>query len=101
MAVENVIEIKGLLNKVAGQVLHKDLDYEVRGDEVMTRVGGSGSGKTQLLRVIIGLKAPAGGSVHVFGASLTRDGHDAVRAATTARVTPAPRLSVFGRMRSP
>ena len=81
MAEENVIDIRKLLNMVAGQVLHRDLDFAVRRDEVMTLVGGSGSGKTQLLRVIIGLKAPAGGSVRVFGVSWNEDGHDAVRAA--------------------
>jgi len=81
VAEEHVIEIKGLLNMVAGQVLHRNLEFAVRRDEVMTLVGGSGSGKTQLLRVIIGLKAPAGGSVRVFGVSLTQDEHDAVRAA--------------------
>lgn len=81
MASENVIEIRKLLNTVAGTVLHRDLDFSVRRDEVMTLVGGSGSGKTQLLRVIIGLKPPAGGSVRVFGVAWDRDSHDAVRAA--------------------
>jgi phospholipid/cholesterol/gamma-HCH transport system ATP-binding protein len=67
---ENVIEVRGLLNLVGRTVLHRDLDLEVRRDEVMTLVGGSGSGKTQLLRVILGLKAAAGGTVRVFGVDL-------------------------------
>jgi phospholipid/cholesterol/gamma-HCH transport system ATP-binding protein len=78
---EYVIEIGGLLNTVAGTVLHKDLDLAVRRDEVMTLVGGSGSGKTQLLRVIVGLKRPAGGSVRVFGVSWTDPDRKKVRAA--------------------
>jgi phospholipid/cholesterol/gamma-HCH transport system ATP-binding protein len=53
----------------------------VRRDEVMTLVGGSGSGKTQLLRIIIGLKRPAAGTVHVMGVSLTTGGLMQVRAA--------------------
>jgi len=67
---EHVIEIKGLVNTVGQDViLHKDLDFSVRRDEVMSLVGGSGSGKTQLLRVILGLKRPAAGRVRVFGVS--------------------------------
>jgi phospholipid/cholesterol/gamma-HCH transport system ATP-binding protein len=76
-----VIDIRGLRNEIAGTVLHRDLDFAVRRDEVMTLVGGSGSGKTQLLRVIIGLKAPAAGSVRVLGVSLSGDGLMQVRAA--------------------
>ena len=78
---QDVIEVTGLLNMVAGAVLHKDLDFAVRRDEVMTLVGGSGSGKTQLLRVIVGLKRPAGGNVRVFGVSWTDPDRNKVRAA--------------------
>ncbi|HEY6821065.1 MAG TPA: ATP-binding cassette domain-containing protein [Burkholderiales bacterium] len=81
MSAENVVEVKGLLNYVGRSVLHKDLDLEVREDEVMTLVGGSGSGKTQLLRVILGLKPPAGGSVRVFGVDWRHGSHDEVHAA--------------------
>ncbi|HEV8097045.1 MAG TPA: ATP-binding cassette domain-containing protein [Burkholderiales bacterium] len=64
------ITVDGLVNAVGpGQILHKDLNLQVRRDEVMTLVGGSGSGKTQLLRVILGLKRPVAGSVRVFGVS--------------------------------
>jgi phospholipid/cholesterol/gamma-HCH transport system ATP-binding protein len=67
---EYVITIDGLVNAVgAGQILHKDLNLKMRRDEVLTLVGGSGSGKTQLLRVILGLKTPVAGSVRVFGVS--------------------------------
>ena len=69
-APQHVIEIDGLLNVVGrDQVMHRDLGLRVRRDEVLTLVGGSGSGKTQLLRVILGLKRPAAGRVRVFGAS--------------------------------
>ena len=63
----NVIEVRRLLNLIGKTVLHRDLDLEVRRDEVLTLVGGSGSGKTQLLRVILGLKEAAAGTVRVFG----------------------------------
>ena len=76
-----VIDIRGLRNEVAGTVLHQHLDFSVRRDEVMTLVGGSGSGKTQLLRIIIGLKAPAAGTVHVMGVSLSSGNMGQARAA--------------------
>ena len=67
---QHVIEIKGLVNTVGSNtILHRDLDLLVRRDEVMSLVGGSGSGKTQLVRVILGLKRPKAGRVRVFGVS--------------------------------
>src|SRR4051812_25469058 len=82
MSVETVVEVKKLLNLVGRRtVLHKDLDFEVGRDEVMTLVGGSGSGKTQLLRVILGLKQAAAGSVRVFGVDWQHDDEVKVREA--------------------
>jgi len=67
---EHVIEIDGLVNTIgAGLVLHRDLNLAVRRDEVLALVGGSGSGKSQLLRVMLGLKQPRAGTVRVFGVS--------------------------------
>jgi phospholipid/cholesterol/gamma-HCH transport system ATP-binding protein len=66
----HVVEIEGLVNAVGdGQVLHRDLELRVRRDEVLSLVGGSGSGKSQLLRVMLGLKLPQAGTVRVFGVS--------------------------------
>ena len=49
------------------QVVHQDLDLAVRQGEVLSLVGGSGTGKTTLLRHILGLETPARGSVHLMG----------------------------------
>lgn len=69
---EPVIEIWGLTSAFAlpegGRVvIHKDLDLTVRRGEVLTLVGGSGTGKTVLLRQMLGLNTPAAGSVRVLG----------------------------------
>lgn len=77
---ENVVEIRKLLNKVSNFVLHRDLDFDVRAGEVMTLVGGSGSGKTQLVRVILGLKQPSAGVVRVFGVSWDGASYAEIRA---------------------
>lgn len=69
---EPVVEIRGLTSAFAlpegGRVvIHKDLDLTVRRGEVLTLVGGSGTGKTVLLRQMLGLNTPAAGSVRVLG----------------------------------
>jgi phospholipid/cholesterol/gamma-HCH transport system ATP-binding protein len=79
MSAEYVVEIEGLVNRVGTTVLHCDLDFRMRRDEVVSLVGGSGSGKTQLLRVILGLKRPAAGSVRVFGVSWDNPNRKKVR----------------------
>lgn len=61
------IEIKGLISRFGDNVVHDGLDLTVQRGEVLGVVGGSGSGKSVLLNSIIGLKAPDGGSVKLFG----------------------------------
>ena len=52
--------------------IHKDLDLTVNRGEVLSIVGGSGSGKTVLLRQILGLETPAKGDVHIMGQPLQK-----------------------------
>jgi phospholipid/cholesterol/gamma-HCH transport system ATP-binding protein len=47
--------------------IHKDLDFTVERGEVVSLVGGSGTGKTVLLRQILGLERPARGTIEVLG----------------------------------
>ena len=68
----NVIEIRGLVNRFGEQVLHDGLDLDIRRGEVIGVVGGSGTGKSVLLRTIIGLNRPAEGDIRVLG-QLTRE----------------------------
>lgn len=64
---EVVICIRGLVNAFGGTVIHDHLDLDVMRGEVLGVVGGSGSGKSVLLRSIIGLNRPTSGSIKVFG----------------------------------
>jgi len=61
------IEIEGLRNSFGEQVIHEDLSLQVRRGEILGVVGGSGSGKSVLMRSIIGLQIPDQGEVRVFG----------------------------------
>ncbi|WP_375380471.1 ABC transporter ATP-binding protein [uncultured Sphingomonas sp.] len=62
-----IITVRGLRNHFGDQVVHDDLDLDVRRGEILGVVGGSGTGKSVLMRSIIGLQPPAAGQVHVFG----------------------------------
>ena len=62
-----VIRVRGLVTRFGAQTVHDGLDLDVRRGEVMGVVGGSGSGKSVLLRTVIGLKRPDGGSIEVLG----------------------------------
>ena len=64
--IEHVIKVKGLTNRFGKQVVHHRLDLQVRRDEVLAVVGGSGSGKSVLLRSILGLHQPNAGSIEVL-----------------------------------
>jgi len=62
-----VISIRGLVNAMGGNVIHDHLDLDVKRGEVLGIVGGSGAGKSVLLRSIIGLNRPTSGEIKVFG----------------------------------
>jgi phospholipid/cholesterol/gamma-HCH transport system ATP-binding protein len=64
---EAVIRIRGLVNAFGDAVIHDHLDLDVHRGEVLGVVGGSGTGKSVLLRSIIGLNRPRSGSIKVFG----------------------------------
>jgi phospholipid/cholesterol/gamma-HCH transport system ATP-binding protein len=69
---EAIIEVRDLRNQFGSQVVHEHLDLDVYRGEILGVVGGSGSGKSVLLRSIIGLNRPAAGSVRVFGENVLR-----------------------------
>ena len=65
------IRVEGLRNAFGDQVIHEGLSLEVRKGEILGVVGGSGAGKSVLMRSIIGLQAPEAGEIEVLGRSIT------------------------------
>ena len=65
------IRVKGLKNAFGEQVVHEGLDLEVRKGEILGVVGGSGTGKSVLMRSVIGLQIPEEGEIEVLGRSIT------------------------------
>jgi phospholipid/cholesterol/gamma-HCH transport system ATP-binding protein len=64
---EVVIRVRGVVNVLGGNLVHDHLDLDVKRGEVLGVVGGSGSGKSVLLRTIVGLQRPAEGEISVLG----------------------------------
>jgi len=67
---EALVEVRGLRSQFGAQVVHENLDLDVYRGEILGVVGGSGSGKSVLLRTILGLRRPDAGSVRLFGENL-------------------------------
>jgi phospholipid/cholesterol/gamma-HCH transport system ATP-binding protein len=67
-----VVEARGIVNRFGAQVVHDGLDMVVMPDEVFGIVGGSGSGKSVLLRTILGLNRPQAGTVCIGGRDITK-----------------------------
>ena len=64
---ETIISIKNLVNRFGSQVVHDGLCLDIRRDEILGLVGGSGSGKSVLMRSILGLQKPTSGTITVLG----------------------------------
>ena len=65
-----VIRLRGIRNQFGSHVVHEGLDLDIRRGEIVGIVGGSGTGKSVLLRTIVGLQHPAAGSVEVLGVDI-------------------------------
>lgn len=76
-----VVDVRGVVNRFGRQVVHDGLDMQVRRGEVFGILGGSGSGKSVLLRTILGLRRPQSGTVHVEGVDMTQLSGGPLRAA--------------------
>jgi phospholipid/cholesterol/gamma-HCH transport system ATP-binding protein len=69
-APEPIIRVRGLVNRFGSQTVHDHLDLDVRRGEILAIVGGSGTGKSVLLRTMIGLRQPQAGEIKIFGLNL-------------------------------
>ena len=61
MTHDHIIEIRGLYTQFGDYVVHRNIDLDVRRGEILSLVGGSGSGKTTMLRQMLGLETPSRG----------------------------------------
>jgi len=73
---EPIIRVRGLVNRFGEQVVHEGLDLDVRPGEIIGVVGGSGTGKSVLMRSILGLRRSNAGSIEVLGVDALADDAD-------------------------
>ncbi|MCE9507767.1 MAG: ATP-binding cassette domain-containing protein [Alphaproteobacteria bacterium] len=67
-----LIEVRNLVNKFGAHVVHDGLDFDIFPREIVGLVGGNGTGKTVLLRSIVGLQRPTSGTVMIEGKDINR-----------------------------
>lgn len=65
-----IIQIRDLNNSFGSHVVHEHLDMDLYAGEIVGVVGGSGTGKSVLLRSILGLRPPTSGQITVFGQNI-------------------------------
>lgn len=66
-----IIEIKGMKNFLGGQWVHSDINLTVNRGEILAIIGGSGSGKTTILRSLLMLLKPTAGDIKLFGQDIS------------------------------
>ena len=74
------VQVRGLVNRFGAQVVHDGLDMSVEDAEIFGIVGGSGAGKSVLLKSILGLHRPSAGTVLINGTDLTHMAAQQLRA---------------------
>jgi len=74
-----MVEAIGIVNRFGAQVVHDHLDMTIVENEVFGIVGGSGTGKSVLLRTILGLQRPQEGIIRLEGRDITKLSQDELR----------------------
>ena len=69
---EPVLRVDSIVTRFGAQVVHDGVSFSVRRGEVLALIGGSGSGKSVLLREIIGLLRPTAGRIELLGTDIWR-----------------------------
>lgn len=69
---EILVSLRNITSQIGQNLIHKDLNLDIRQGEILGIIGGSGSGKSVLLHTILGLRKPAAGEIIVFGKNLAQ-----------------------------
>lgn len=66
-----IIRVRDIVNRFGAQTVHQGVSFDVHADEVFGIVGGSGSGKSVLLKTMLGLRRPDAGTIEIEGRDIT------------------------------
>jgi phospholipid/cholesterol/gamma-HCH transport system ATP-binding protein len=75
-----VIEVDGIVTRFGAQAVHDGVSFAVQRGTLVGLIGASGTGKSVLLREIIGLQRPTAGSARLFGTDVWSAAPDALGA---------------------
>ncbi len=76
---QTVVSARDIVNRFGAQVVHDGVSFDVHHGEVFGIVGGSGSGKSVLLKTLLGLRRPDSGTVEIEGREITSMGDAELR----------------------
>ncbi|MFO1393819.1 MAG: ATP-binding cassette domain-containing protein [Steroidobacteraceae bacterium] len=76
---QTVVSARDIVNRFGAQVVHDGVSFDVHHGEVFGIVGGSGSGKSVLLKTLLGLRRPDSGTVAIEGREITSMGDAELR----------------------
>lgn len=76
---DSVIRVRDVVTRFGRQTVHDGVSFAVRRGELVAVIGGSGSGKSVLLREMVGLQRPTEGSVELLGVDVARAGDAVLR----------------------
>jgi phospholipid/cholesterol/gamma-HCH transport system ATP-binding protein len=74
------LEIDGIVTRFGAQRVHDGVSFSVRRGEVVALIGGSGTGKSVLLKEIIGLVRPVAGTIRLLGSDVWRSSPEELNA---------------------
>lgn len=80
---DTILSVKNVTNRFGKQLIHDDVSFDIRRGEIIALIGGSGSGKSVMLKTMTGLLLPKQGEVTINGKSL-------------GKITPQKRARLFG-----
>jgi phospholipid/cholesterol/gamma-HCH transport system ATP-binding protein len=67
-----IIRFRGVSKRFGPKIVYESLDLDIHSGETLTIIGGSGMGKSVMLKLLIGLMRPESGTIECFGEEVTR-----------------------------
>ena len=77
---ERVLEVESVVTRFGAEMIHDRVSFKVGRGEMVALIGGSGTGKSVLLKEAIGLIRPTGGTIRLLGTDVWRSGAEELNA---------------------
>jgi phospholipid/cholesterol/gamma-HCH transport system ATP-binding protein len=77
---ETVVEVDSIVTRFGEQTVHDGVSFKLQRGTLTALIGGSGTGKSVLLREIIGLQRPTGGRIRLLGTDVWQDSEEKLNA---------------------